>query len=119
MILYLDPAAISSAKTSVAAALSLSDAAMGAVFSAFALCYSFAQMASGNVGFRRRAMECVHSVDGSRQRTRHVARCAILVWRRRGRRVPRIGSRSSSRLITDGTGGVGIFSSIENAQLLL
>jgi Major Facilitator Superfamily len=49
--------------------------------------------ASGDVGFRRRAMECVHGVDGSRQRTRHVARCAILVWRRRGRRVPRIGSR--------------------------
>src|SRR6476620_4635384 len=49
--------------------------------------------ASGDVGFRRRAMECVHGVDWSRQRTRHVARCAILVWRRRGRRVPRIGSR--------------------------
>src|SRR6476620_5680660 len=49
--------------------------------------------ASGDVGFRRRAMEYVHGVDGSRQRTRHVARCAILVWRRRSRRVPRIGSR--------------------------
>ena len=35
--------------------------------------------ASGDVGFRRRAMEYVHGVDGSRQRTRHVARCAILV----------------------------------------
>lgn len=49
--------------------------------------------ASGDVGFRRRAVERVHGVDGSRQRTRHVARCAILVWRRRGRRVSRIGPR--------------------------
>ena len=47
MILYLDRAAISSAKTSVATALSLSDAAMGAVFSAFALGYAFAQIPSG------------------------------------------------------------------------
>jgi MFS family permease len=47
MILYLDRAAISSAKASVATALSLSDAAMGAVFSAFALGYAFAQIPSG------------------------------------------------------------------------
>jgi len=47
MILYLDRAAISSAKTSMATALSLSDAAMGAVFSAFALGYAFAQIPSG------------------------------------------------------------------------
>jgi ACS family glucarate transporter-like MFS transporter len=47
MILYLDRAAISSAKTSVTTALSLSDAAMRAVFSAFALGYAFAQIPSG------------------------------------------------------------------------
>jgi ACS family glucarate transporter-like MFS transporter len=47
LILYLDRAAISSAKTSMATALSLSDAAMGAVFSAFALGYAFAQIPSG------------------------------------------------------------------------
>jgi MFS transporter, ACS family, glucarate transporter len=47
MIFYLDRAAISSAKTSMATALSLSDAAMGAVFSAFALGYAFAQIPSG------------------------------------------------------------------------
>ena len=47
MILYLDRAAISSAKTSMATAFSLSDAAMGAVFSAFALGYAFAQIPSG------------------------------------------------------------------------
>jgi len=47
LILYLDRAAISSAKTSMATALSLSDAAMGAVFSAFALGYAFAQIPLG------------------------------------------------------------------------
>ncbi len=47
LILYLDRAAISSAKTPMATALSLSDAAMGAVFSAFALGYAFAQIPSG------------------------------------------------------------------------
>jgi MFS transporter, ACS family, glucarate transporter len=47
LILYLDRAAISSAKTSMATALSLSDAAMGVVFSAFALGYAFAQIPSG------------------------------------------------------------------------
>jgi ACS family glucarate transporter-like MFS transporter len=47
LILYLDRAAISSAKTSMATALFLSDAAMGVVFSAFALGYAFAQIPSG------------------------------------------------------------------------
>jgi ACS family glucarate transporter-like MFS transporter len=47
LILYIDRAAISSAKSAMATALSLSDAAMGAVFSAFALGYAFAQIPSG------------------------------------------------------------------------
>jgi ACS family glucarate transporter-like MFS transporter len=47
LVLYIDRAAISSAKTSMAAALSLSETAMGAVFSAFALGYAVAQIPSG------------------------------------------------------------------------
>ena len=47
LILYIDRAAISSAKGPIAADLSLSDAQMGAVFSAFALGYAAAQIPSG------------------------------------------------------------------------
>jgi MFS transporter, ACS family, glucarate transporter len=47
LILYVDRAAISSAKGAIASELSLSDAAMGAVFSAFALGYALAQIPSG------------------------------------------------------------------------
>jgi ACS family glucarate transporter-like MFS transporter len=47
LILYIDRAAISSAKGPIAADLSLSDAQMGAVFSAFALGYAAAQVPSG------------------------------------------------------------------------
>ncbi len=47
LVLYIDRAAISSAKTSMAAALSLSETAMGALFSAFALGYAVAQIPSG------------------------------------------------------------------------
>ncbi len=47
LITYIDRAAISSAKGAIAADLSLSDAAMGAVFSAFALGYAIAQIPSG------------------------------------------------------------------------
>jgi MFS transporter, ACS family, glucarate transporter len=47
LVLYIDRAAISSAKTSMAAALSLSETAMGAGFSAFALGYAVAQIPSG------------------------------------------------------------------------
>jgi MFS transporter, ACS family, glucarate transporter len=47
LILYIDRAAISSAKMAIASELSLSDTTMGAVFSAFALGYAFAQIPSG------------------------------------------------------------------------
>ena len=47
LITYIDRAAISSSKGVMAADLSLSDQAMGAVFSAFALGYAIAQIPSG------------------------------------------------------------------------
>ncbi len=47
LITYIDRAAISSAKGSIAVDLSLSDQAMGAVFGAFALGYALAQIPSG------------------------------------------------------------------------
>jgi ACS family glucarate transporter-like MFS transporter len=47
LITYIDRAAISTAKQPMAQELSLSDAQMGAVFSAFALGYAAAQMPSG------------------------------------------------------------------------
>ena len=47
LILYIDRAAISSAKMAIASELSLSDTTMGAVFSAFALGYALAQIPSG------------------------------------------------------------------------
>jgi MFS family permease len=47
LITYIDRAAISSAKTPMAAELGLSDQAMGAVFGAFALGYALAQVPSG------------------------------------------------------------------------
>ena len=47
LITYIDRAAISTAKRPMAEDLSLSDAQMGAVFSAFALGYAAAQMPSG------------------------------------------------------------------------
>ena len=47
LILYIDRAAISSAKIPIASELSLSDTMMGAVFSAFALGYAIAQIPSG------------------------------------------------------------------------
>lgn len=47
LITYLDRAAISSAKSAIATELTLSDQAMGAVFSAFALGYAFAQIPTG------------------------------------------------------------------------
>ncbi len=46
-ILYIDRAAISSAKAPIASELGLSDQAMGAVFSAFVLGYSLMQIPSG------------------------------------------------------------------------
>ena len=47
LITYIDRAAISTAKQPMARDLSLTDAQMGAVFSAFALGYAAAQMPSG------------------------------------------------------------------------
>lgn len=47
LITYIDRASISVAKAPIAADLSLSDQAMGAVFSAFALGYAIAQMPGG------------------------------------------------------------------------
>ena len=47
LITYIDRAAISSSKEVMSAELSLSDQAMGAVFSAFALGYAIAQVPSG------------------------------------------------------------------------
>ena len=47
LINYIDRVAISSSKGPIAAELSLSDQAMGAVFSAFALGYALAQIPSG------------------------------------------------------------------------
>lgn len=47
LITYVDRAAISSAKSAMADELALSDQAMGAVFSAFALGYAIAQIPSG------------------------------------------------------------------------
>ena len=47
LITYIDRAAISSAKNAIASDLSLSDTAMGAVFSAFVLGYAMAQIPSG------------------------------------------------------------------------
>jgi ACS family glucarate transporter-like MFS transporter len=47
LILYIDRAAISTAKGPIAAELGLSDGEMGAVFSAFALGYAAAQIPSG------------------------------------------------------------------------
>lgn len=52
LITYIDRAAISSAKTAMSAELALSDQAMGAVFSAFALGYALAQVPSGWLGDR-------------------------------------------------------------------
>ena len=59
LILYIDRAAISTAKGPIAAELGLSDAQMGGVFSAFALGYAAAQIPSGWVADRigpRRAL---------------------------------------------------------------
>jgi ACS family glucarate transporter-like MFS transporter len=59
LITYIDRAAISTAKQPMAADLSLTDAQMGAVFSAFALGYAAAQMPAGWVADRigpRRAL---------------------------------------------------------------
>ena len=47
LILYIDRAAISSAKSAIAGDLGLSDTAMGMVFSAFSLGYAFAQIPWG------------------------------------------------------------------------
>ena len=47
LILYIDRAAISSAKTAIAAELALSDTEMGWVFGAFSLGYAFAQIPWG------------------------------------------------------------------------
>ena len=47
LITYIDRAAISSAKSAMGSDLALSDQAMGAVFSAFALGYAIAQIPSG------------------------------------------------------------------------
>jgi len=47
LILYIDRAAISSAKNAMAADLSLSDTAMGVVFGAFSLGYAIAQIPAG------------------------------------------------------------------------
>ena len=47
LITYIDRAAISSAKGALGADLGLSDDAMGAVFSAFALGYALAQVPAG------------------------------------------------------------------------
>ena len=47
MITYIDRVCISSAKDAIATGLSLSDSAMGLVFSAFALGYALAQIPSG------------------------------------------------------------------------
>lgn len=62
LILYIDRAAISTAKGPLAEELSLSDAQMGAVFSAFALGYAAAQVPSGWLADRigpRRALALV------------------------------------------------------------
>lgn len=62
LILYIDRAAISTAKGPIASELSLSDAQMGAVFSAFALGYAAAQIPSGWLADRigpRRALAIV------------------------------------------------------------
>jgi MFS transporter, ACS family, glucarate transporter len=62
LILYIDRAAISTAKGPIAAELALSDAQMGAVFSAFALGYAAAQIPSGWLADRigpRRALAIV------------------------------------------------------------
>ena len=62
LITYIDRAAISSAKGPMAAELSLSDAQMGGVFSAFALGYAAAQIPSGWLADRlgpRRALAIV------------------------------------------------------------
>jgi MFS transporter, ACS family, glucarate transporter len=62
LILYIDRAAISTAKGPLAAELALSDAEMGAVFSAFALGYAAAQIPSGWLADRigpRRALAIV------------------------------------------------------------
>ena len=73
LILYIDRAAISSAKGAIAADLSLSDAQMGAVFSAFALGYAAAQVPSGWFADRfgpRRALATVVSASTSAGRAR-------------------------------------------------
>ena len=98
MILYLDRAAISSAKTSVATALSLSDAAIGAVFSAFALGYAFAQIPSGWLADRFGprvtlafvvALWSVFTVlTGVASGLATLLVVRFLFWRRRGRRAP-------------------------------
>ena len=52
LILYIDRSAISSAKSAMAADFSLSDTAMGVVFSAFSLGYAVAQIPAGWVADR-------------------------------------------------------------------
>ena len=52
MITYIDRAAISSVKSAMGSDLGLNDAAMGAVFGAFALGYALAQVPAGWVADR-------------------------------------------------------------------
>ena len=52
MITYIDRVCISAAKDPIAAELSLSDSAMGLVFSAFALGYALAQIPTGRLADR-------------------------------------------------------------------
>jgi MFS transporter, ACS family, glucarate transporter len=62
MITYIDRVCISTAKEPIAAAMALSDSAMGLVFSAFALGYALAQIPSGWFADRagpRVALACV------------------------------------------------------------
>ena len=52
LIMYIDRAAISSAKDGISLDFSLSDQSMGAVFSAFALGYALAQIPAGRLADR-------------------------------------------------------------------
>jgi ACS family glucarate transporter-like MFS transporter len=66
LILYIDRAAISTAKGPIATELALSDRQMGAAFSAFALGYAAAQIPSGWLADRigpRRALAIVPHSD--------------------------------------------------------
>ena len=103
MLLYVDRACISAAKGAISRDLALSDTQFGWVLAAFALGYALTQTPAGALADRLRApprarrrrdlLVAVHGPHGRRVGLRLPARRALPVWRRRGRRLPRVRPR--------------------------